>query len=56
VKTCYLYVRGEYNKWIKMMQKAVDDAYAKGYIGESILVQDSARISIFTGSRRVHLR
>ena len=37
VKVCYLYVRGEYNKWIKMVQKAIDDAYAKGYIGENIL-------------------
>lgn len=37
VKTIYLYVRGEYNKWIKMVQKALDDAYAKGYIGENIL-------------------
>jgi NADH-quinone oxidoreductase subunit F len=36
-KTIYLYVRGEYNKWIKMVQKALDDAYAKGYIGENIL-------------------
>ena len=37
VKTIYLYVRGEYNRWIKMVQKAVDDAYARGYIGENIL-------------------
>ncbi len=37
IKTIYLYVRGEYNKWIKMVQKAVDDAYAKGYIGQNIL-------------------
>lgn len=37
VKVIYLYVRGEYNKWIKMVQKALDDAYAKGYIGENIL-------------------
>jgi NADH-quinone oxidoreductase subunit F len=37
VKTSYLYVRGEYNKWIKMVQKAVDDAYAKGFLGENIL-------------------
>ncbi len=37
VQTIYLYVRGEYNKWIKMVQKAVDDAYARGYIGENIL-------------------
>jgi NADH-quinone oxidoreductase subunit F len=33
----YLYVRGEYAAWIKMLQKAVDDATAKGYIGENIL-------------------
>ena len=37
ITTAYLYVRGEYNKWIKMVQKAVDDAYAKGYIGKNIL-------------------
>ena len=37
VKIAYVYVRGEYNRWIKMFQKAVDDAYAKGYIGENIL-------------------
>lgn len=36
-KIVYLYVRGEYNKWIKMVQKAIDDAYARGYIGENIL-------------------
>jgi len=33
----YLYIRGEYNKWITMVQKAVDDAYARGYIGRDIL-------------------
>jgi NADH-quinone oxidoreductase subunit F len=37
VQTIYLYVRGEYKQWIDMVQKAVDDAYAKGYIGENIL-------------------
>lgn len=37
VKTAYLYVRGEYAKWIHLMQKAVDDAYARGYIGGNIL-------------------
>jgi NADH-quinone oxidoreductase subunit F len=37
VTTAYLYVRGEYNKWIGMVQKAIDDACAKGYIGENIL-------------------
>jgi NADH-quinone oxidoreductase subunit F len=36
ISTAYLYIRGEYNRWIKMVQKAVDDAYAKGYIGKNI--------------------
>ncbi len=37
VTTAYLYIRGEYNRWLKMMQRAIDDAYAKGYIGKDIL-------------------
>ncbi|MBI4547180.1 MAG: NADH-quinone oxidoreductase subunit NuoF [Ignavibacteriae bacterium] len=37
VKTIYTYVRGEYAKWITLLQKAVDDAYAKNYLGENIL-------------------
>ena len=37
IKTAYVYIRGEYGKWIKLLQKAVDDAYAKNYIGKNIL-------------------
>jgi NADH-quinone oxidoreductase subunit F len=33
-KTCYIYIRGEYHKWIKLMQKAIDDAYSAGLVGE----------------------
>ncbi len=33
----YVYVRGEYADWIDMLQQAVDQAYAKGYIGDNIL-------------------
>lgn len=33
----YVYIRGEYADWIDMMQKAVDDAYKKGYLGKNIL-------------------
>lgn len=33
----YVYIRGEYHKWIKLLQKAIDDAYVKGYIGKNIL-------------------
>ncbi len=32
----YIYIRGEYHKWIKLMQKALDDAYAKGFVGEKM--------------------
>jgi NADH-quinone oxidoreductase subunit F len=37
ITTAYIYVRGEYGKWVKMLQMAVDDAYLKGYIGADIL-------------------
>jgi len=37
ITTAYLYVRGEYAHWIDLVQKAVDDAYAKGYLGQNIL-------------------
>ncbi len=35
-KVAYLYIRGEYHKWIKLMQKAVDEAYARGFLGEKM--------------------
>jgi len=35
-KTAYLYIRGEYHKWIKLMQKAVDTAYEKGFLGDAM--------------------
>ena len=34
--TTYVYIRGEYHKWIKLFQKALDDAYAAGYVGEKM--------------------
>jgi NADH-quinone oxidoreductase subunit F len=37
IETVYVYIRGEYGKWIKMLQKAVDDAYAKNYLGANVL-------------------
>ncbi len=30
----YIYIRGEYHKWIRMVEKALADAYEKGYVGE----------------------
>ena len=32
----YIYIRGEYHKWIDLMQKAVDTAYARGFIGKGM--------------------
>ncbi len=37
VTMSYVYVRGEYGKWIKMLEKAIADAYAKGYVGKNVL-------------------
>ncbi|MCX7833948.1 MAG: NADH-quinone oxidoreductase subunit NuoF [Ignavibacteria bacterium] len=37
IKTAYLYIRGEYYKWIKIMEKKLEEAYKKGYIGKNIL-------------------
>lgn len=36
ITKAFIYIRGEYHKWIKLQQKALDDAYAKGYVGEKM--------------------
>lgn len=36
INAAYIYIRGEYHKWIKLMQKALDDAYAKGFVGQKM--------------------
>lgn len=36
IKTAFIYIRGEYHKWVKCMQDAVDEAYEAGYIGEKM--------------------
>jgi len=33
IKQAFIYIRGEYHKWVTMMEKALDDAYVKGYVG-----------------------
>jgi NADH-quinone oxidoreductase subunit F len=35
-KVAYVYIRGEYHKWIDLLQKAIDDAYEKGFVGEKM--------------------
>src|SRR4030095_1576810 len=36
IKTAYVYIRGEYYRWIELLQKALDDAYKKKLIGKNI--------------------
>jgi NADH-quinone oxidoreductase subunit F len=51
ITTVYVYIRGEYAKWVKMLQKAVDDAYAKNYIGQNILgTQFSTNLYVYKGA------
>ena len=35
-KSGYIYIRGEYRYLLEIMQKAIRDAYAKGFIGKNI--------------------
>jgi NADH-quinone oxidoreductase subunit F len=35
--TCYIYIRGEYVEPAKSVQKAIDEAYVKGFLGKNIL-------------------
>ncbi len=36
IKAAYIYIRGEYHKWVDLMQKAIDEAYEKGFIGSNM--------------------
>ena len=37
ITTCYLYVRGEYADWIAHMERELEKAYQKGYVGQNIM-------------------
>ncbi|MBI3271878.1 MAG: NADH-quinone oxidoreductase subunit NuoF [Planctomycetes bacterium] len=37
IKTAYIYIRGEFTEGAKILQKAIDEAYAKGYFGKNAL-------------------
>lgn len=51
VSISYIYVRGEYAKWITMIEKALQDAYAKGYVGQKILGSDfSTEVLVHKGA------
>jgi NADH-quinone oxidoreductase subunit F len=36
-KTGFIYLRGEYRYLLEIMEKAIADAYAKGYLGKNII-------------------
>ncbi len=36
VTTAYVYIRGEYVKWMKILEAAIEEAYDKKYIGKNI--------------------
>ncbi|MEN6294584.1 MAG: SLBB domain-containing protein, partial [Chloroherpetonaceae bacterium] len=36
ITSAYIYIRGEYHKWISLLQKALDDAYQKGFVGNKM--------------------
>jgi NADH-quinone oxidoreductase subunit F len=36
ITTSYIYIRGEYGKWIRMVDKALAEAYAAGFVGQNI--------------------
>jgi NADH-quinone oxidoreductase subunit F len=38
----YIYIRGEYTSQVKVLQAAIDEAYAAGYLGASVAGQDFA--------------
>ncbi|MBO6586504.1 MAG: NADH-quinone oxidoreductase subunit NuoF [Gracilimonas sp.] len=40
ITTIYVYVRGEYISWVNMMEKALQDARDKGYIGKNLFGTD----------------
>jgi NADH-quinone oxidoreductase subunit F len=35
-KIAYVYIRGEYDKWIRLFEKALADAYTHGFVGDSM--------------------
>ncbi len=39
-KTAYIYIRGEYMYILRILEKAIDEAYAAGFLGKNILGTD----------------
>src|ERR1700750_1699911 len=47
-KMGFIYLRGEYRYLLKMVEKAVADAYAKGFLGKNIFGKDGLDFDIVT--------
>src|ERR1700679_1273426 len=47
-KLGFIYLRGEYRYLLKIMEKAVDDAYAKGFLGKNIFGNQGVHFDITT--------
>ena len=51
IKTCYIYIRGEYAKWIKIVEDALADARKKGLVGKTLPGSDfSVEIYVHKGA------
>ncbi len=51
ITTCYLYVRGEFADWIRLMAAELEKAYAAGLVGTNIMGSDfSTNIVIHKGA------
>ncbi len=47
----YIYIRGEYTREAKLLNEAIDEAYAKGYLGKNILgTQFSFDLTVHRGA------
>ncbi len=55
VTSIYVYVRGEYHSWIKMMEKALADAYEKGFIGKNLFGTDYSVDFYITGGAGAYI-
>ncbi len=33
IAQAFIYIRGEYHKWVRIMEKAVEEAYEAGLLG-----------------------
>ena len=53
----FIFIRGEYELQAQILEKAVEEAKAKGYVGERILGSDfSLELWVHRGAGRLHLR